>query len=120
MFTSAPKAASSNSSRAWGVATMILAVANSATCASDSFESMAATMGLRAVSDTAPTVRSVFISVHFPTNCVLRASEGTRIKVLAILAARISASMVSVLPVPVGMTTVAVEEGSTTKCPSVA
>ncbi|MNM64106.1 hypothetical protein D3C81_754900 [compost metagenome] len=98
----------------------MLALAKSATCSSDNFESMAATMGLRAVSDTAPTVRSVFISVHLPTNCVLRASEGTRIKVLAILAARISASMVSVLPVPVGMTTVAVEEGSTTKCPSVA
>ncbi|MOA43252.1 hypothetical protein D3C78_1653870 [compost metagenome] len=55
-----------------------------------------------------------------PTNCVLRASEGTRIRVLAILAAMISASMVSVFPVPVGMTTVAVEEGSTTRCPRVA
>ena len=72
------------------------------------------------MSDTAPTERSVFISVHLPTNCVLRASEGTKIKVLGILAAMISASMVSVFPVPVGMTTVAVEEGSTTRCPKVA
>ena len=47
---------------------MMFAVANSATCASDSFESMAATMGLRAMSDTAPTVRSVFISVALFTN----------------------------------------------------
>jgi len=68
MSTNAFKAASSNNNSAFGVATMMLAVANSSICAFDSFEPMAATMGFRAVSDIAPTARRVFISAPFFTN----------------------------------------------------
>jgi len=102
------------------MATIMLASASCRTSSADKPEPITCTIGLSAAGETSPISRNFFIPMHFSTNRERNESEGTSTKALVSRPAMSIPSMVSVFPVPVSITIVAVVAGAITRWPSAA